>query len=81
MFFYLSKIFYFLLLPSTWIVILLLWAWKSKHAKGKKYLYGITVFLFLFFSNRFIVDEFARLWEPKRVNLQTFNKTYDAVVI
>jgi len=81
MFFYLSKIGYFLLLPSTWIIILLFWAWKSKHVKRKKYVYGISIFLFFFFSNRFVADEFVRLWEPARINIDSVNNTYDAVVV
>lgn len=81
MFFYLSKIFYFLLLPSTWIILILCWAWKTKKAKRKKYLYSFSILLFFIFSNRFITDEFARVFEPNPINIKEINTSYEAVVI
>jgi len=63
MFFYLSKIFSFLISPVSWIVIFLLVALFSKEAKRKKRSLITSVVLLLFFSNTFILDEFLRVWE------------------
>ncbi|CAG0978627.1 MAG: YdcF family protein [Bacteroidetes bacterium] len=70
-----------MLLPSTWIILILCWAWKTKKAKRKKYLYSFSILLFFIFSNRFITDEFARVFEPNPINIKEINTSYEAVVI
>jgi uncharacterized SAM-binding protein YcdF (DUF218 family) len=63
MFFALSKILLFLLMPLTWVFLLVLLAFVLKRGKWKKKLLvaaGLTLFIF---SNTFIVDEFQRGWE------------------
>lgn len=63
MFFYLSKIFSFLLSPFTWIVVFLLIGFFSKNQQRKKRSLLLAVCMLLFFSNTFILDEFIRAWE------------------
>ena len=63
MFFYLSKIFSFLVSPFSWIVFFLLLGIFAKDVKRKKRSLITSVLLLLFFSNTFILDEFLRAWE------------------
>lgn len=63
MFFYLSKLFSFLISPISWIVLFLLLAVFSKDVKWKKRSLITSAVLLLFFSNTFILDEFLHAWE------------------
>ncbi|MCG3166600.1 MAG: hypothetical protein POELPBGB_02380 [Bacteroidia bacterium] len=63
MFFYLSKIFAFLVSPFSWIVFFLLLGIFAKDARRKKRSLITSVVLLLFFSNSFILDEFTHAWE------------------
>lgn len=63
MFFYLSKIFAFLVSPFSWIVLFLLLGIFAKDAQRKKRSLITSLVLLLFFSNSFILDEFTHAWE------------------
>lgn len=63
LFFFLSKILAFLLMPLTWVFVLLIWAWKTKIVKRKKKLFWAGMLTLYIFSNSFIADECMRLWE------------------
>ncbi|MGE3824247.1 MAG: YdcF family protein, partial [Bacteroidia bacterium] len=63
MFFYLSKIFSFLISPISWIAVFLLVALFAKDARRKKRSLITAAVLLLFISNSFILDEFIRAWE------------------
>jgi uncharacterized SAM-binding protein YcdF (DUF218 family) len=63
MFFLFSKILAFTIAPLTWIIVLLFFAVFSKNETRKKKCLYWTLGLTLFFSNSFIFDEAARLWE------------------
>jgi len=76
MFYIASKLLAFLIQPIIWIFILLVIAlfYKSKRRK----ILIISISLFYFFSNSFIADEFARLWEVKRFSPSL---TYDVGIV
>jgi uncharacterized SAM-binding protein YcdF (DUF218 family) len=80
MFFFLSKIFAFLLMPLTWFFILLIWAWRAKDAGKKKRLYIAALVIILFFSNRFIFDRTMHAWEINAVK-EPAAGTYDAIIV
>ncbi len=81
MFFYLSKITFFLLHPGTWVFAVLLWAWICKQPIKRKRLLLVGIGLFYFFSNKFIADEVARAWESKVVLRENLHAPYDAIVL
>lgn len=60
MFFYLSKILAFLLMPLFWFFALIIFSFFSKH-KNKIQIFAL-IFLYLC-SNSFVVDEIGRWWE------------------
>jgi len=63
MFFVLSKLLAFLLLPLTWIIATLLYAvFTKKQGRRKRLLIAGTVTL-LFFSNPFMANILARCWD------------------
>src|SRR4051812_47432029 len=64
MFFYLSKLFSFLLSPFIWIFALFIYAFVTKIESRAKKLRITAVALLYIFSNPFLVDECFRLWEP-----------------
>jgi uncharacterized SAM-binding protein YcdF (DUF218 family) len=68
MFFIFSKLLHFLISPLTWIMILLLISLVKKNPVHKKRFLVAILFLLLFFSNSFILDEFMRLWEVPAVS-------------
>ncbi|MGL5891120.1 MAG: YdcF family protein [Bacteroidia bacterium] len=80
MFFILSKVFAFLLMPFTWAMLLLLWAILSKKpvVKRRALLAGILV-LYLF-SNRFVLDSVMRAWEIPATP-EPAAGTYDAIIV
>jgi len=76
MFFITSKALSFLFNPLVWIFFLLLLCLINK--KRRKNILTITIVTFYIFTNGFIADEFARLWELPRIKT---TKTYDVGII
>ena len=68
MFFILSKILSFLISPFTYLLILLIWAFKTPNSKSRKKLLLISVIFIFLFGNSFILDEANRLWELPQNN-------------
>ena len=81
MFFILSKILLFLLDPLIWIFILLLWAILAKNTIRKKRILWTTVFVFYFFSNAFITDEFVRAYEERNQTYSELTDKYDVAIV
>lgn len=65
MFFFFSKILAQLFYPLTWILILLIWRYFSKSPVTKKRLGIISIILFLFFSNEFILTRLTIAYQPQ----------------
>ncbi len=80
-FFITSKLISFAFNPLTWIFALLLWTALVKNPKRKKKLLIMTLCIFYFFSNSFIVDEVMRWWEVPAVSLNKNKEPYDYVVV
>ena len=81
MFFILSKILLFLLDPLIWIFILLLWTILLKDPLRKKKILLSTVFVFYFFSNAFITDEFVRAYEERNQTYSELTEKYDVAIV
>jgi uncharacterized SAM-binding protein YcdF (DUF218 family) len=80
MFFILSKVLYFLVEPSSWILILLLLMWSSRSKKTKKRLLFLTILIGLLFSNNFLYSKAILAWQPEPVTL-TPGKTYTVGIL
>lgn len=64
MFFVLSKILFYLVMPPTWIALCLLYAAFSKQPQRKKKALIAGLVLFLFFGNIALVGKISYWWEP-----------------
>lgn len=63
MFFLLSKLLLFLIFPISWIFILLLFSLITKNNKRRKNLLLTAIIVFFIFSNTFLLNHFAKLWD------------------
>jgi uncharacterized SAM-binding protein YcdF (DUF218 family) len=81
MFFILSKILYFIVLPLCWITVFFIVSFFSKSHKRKKIFFGIALTSLLFFSNRFICDCFLKLWETPYVKEESLQEKYDYCIV
>lgn len=81
MFFFISKILSYLLNPLFWIFTLLIVAYFLKNKKIAKKIFLISLITFYLFSNRFICDEFLRIWEVKYPSQTSLNIQYDAAIV
>ncbi len=79
MFFILSKVFAFLFRPIIWVFILLLLSFFLKKRRKKLLFYSIITFWF--FSNAFICDEVARIWEYKAVGIENIKSNFDVGIV
>lgn len=81
MFFYISKLLAFILMPLTWVFVLLIWSWRTKIETRKRKLFLISICTLYFFCNSFIVDECMRIWEYTSDDLKKTEKFDYAVVL
>ncbi len=79
MFFYLSKILNFLMMPWVWVFLLMVSALVFR--KKRKLLLIGSLSVFYFFGNRFIADEVYRLYEPEKKNIYAVKNQYEAGVV
>jgi uncharacterized SAM-binding protein YcdF (DUF218 family) len=79
MFFILSKTLFYILMPATWLLVLLVWA-IYVPAKRKKLLVAATI-LFLLFSNAYVANKLLYLWEYQPVPIKTLPHYKLAVVL
>lgn len=80
MFFIFSKILYCLILPITWIVLLVLWIWLTKKPKLRKRLIIVAVTIAVIFTNPFLFRITMMQLQAPKVKLPD-GKSYDAGVI
>lgn len=80
MFFILSKIFYFLLSPLIWCLLLLLLGLVLRKHKRSRGMLIASLIMFFVFSNSFVVDEFMRMTEEPMVSMESIG-TYDAGIV
>jgi len=80
MYFILSKLLLYLLFPLSWIFILLVIATVSKDKKRKQRFLIAAVILLFIFSNAFLFNRFAKLWDISAYDLKT-NNTYSCAIV
>jgi uncharacterized SAM-binding protein YcdF (DUF218 family) len=80
MFFFLSKILFYLIMPITWILGLLVYGLLTKDPKRKRLSLGLAVGVLLIFSNSLLLNEAWLLWEKEPVPVKTLG-LYDAGII
>lgn len=80
MFFFLSKIFAFLLMPFTWAMLLLAWALFTKQPVRRRRALLAGVLVLYLFSNRFVFDSVMRVWEVPAV-AEPAAGTYDGIIV
>lgn len=69
MFFILSKVLLFLLVPFCWVTILFIWSLFSKKESTKKRLRIAIVVIFILFTNPFLYRSLVMAWQPAPVEL------------
>lgn len=81
MFFLLSKIFSFLCMPLTWIVVLLGYSIWSKNIRRRRRTLFAAFAMLLFFSNSSIVNHAYKLFEYPVVPMDSIQGVYDVGII
>jgi uncharacterized SAM-binding protein YcdF (DUF218 family) len=80
MFFVLSKVLDFLVMPLSWVLVFLFYAFFTKKEKARRIALGIGTGLLLFFTNSFLTNEAWLLWEIPPVPVSKVRQ-YDAAII
>ncbi len=80
MFFVLSKILFFLLMPVWWIAVLLIWSWLTKKPIVKKRLRIIVIVIVVVFTNPYLYRSLVAAWQTKATILPV-NKTFEAGIV
>jgi uncharacterized SAM-binding protein YcdF (DUF218 family) len=81
MFFILSKLLYFIITPTIWIIALFLLSLFSKKEKLKKRFLVSGIILFFFFTNNFIFNIAVKQWEMKVHKFGEIEKKYKYGVV
>ncbi|WP_430809389.1 MULTISPECIES: YdcF family protein [unclassified Carboxylicivirga] len=81
MFFLLSKILSFLLVPFNWCLLLLVLGFLLKKQRLRKIIHLSTLAIFLFFSNTFIFQQCVSGWEHPAEALEKHKNTQGNLVI
>jgi uncharacterized SAM-binding protein YcdF (DUF218 family) len=80
MFFILSKLLFYVVMPLTWIFIALFYALFTRHEKRRKKALIIATVLLLFFTNPFLSNEAWLAWEKPPTPIHKLQQ-YDAAII
>lgn len=80
MFFLLSKLLDFLLMPLLWIIALFIIAWLKRRKPWAMRAAKVAMALLLFFSNPFFSNEAWRLWEPRSKPIASL-PVHDAAIL
>jgi uncharacterized SAM-binding protein YcdF (DUF218 family) len=81
MFFILSKILAFLIVPYTWLFFGLLFLLKKVwNTPFKKWVLTLTVFMYVI-SNSFLMDEVVRAWEYSDDDIYLKDTKYDLAIV
>jgi uncharacterized SAM-binding protein YcdF (DUF218 family) len=81
MFFLLSKVLLFLVMPFTIVCGLLVTAVFVRRARLKKRLLIAGIALMLFFSNEFMANEAMKLWEVPVTPIKDLKKNYELGIV
>jgi len=79
MFFVLSKLLLIFILPFTWVLTFFIAALLTRNPKRKRRFFVTSFVLLLIFSNPFVINQFAKLWDIGPVPLT--KKQYSCVIV
>lgn len=80
MFYFLSKIFHFLTIPLSWIILCFILSLFWKNTWRKRFLiFGTT--LLIFFSNPLIIHSILKWWEPPPTLLSNIQTKYQVGIV
>lgn len=80
MFFILSKLLLFLLIPFTWIMILLIWLYFVKSARLKRRLTILTISITVIFTNPWLYKKVTLAWQTPKKNLSA-QESYETGIL
>ena len=81
MFFFLSKLLYFLIQPVNWVLGLMLYSLFAKNRNRKRKALIWAVVLGFFFTNRMIVNQVYKVWETKTITADEITEPYDIGIL
>ena len=81
MFFILSKILTYLILPASMLALLLLIFLLVRNPKVKRVALSLFVFLFFLFTNPFIADRLIGWWEIPATPIHALEQRYEVAII
>jgi uncharacterized SAM-binding protein YcdF (DUF218 family) len=81
MFYFLSKVLFYIFMPLSMILIGLFLSIFSKNAKVKKYGLRISLGLIFLFGNGFLVNEAMLWWEVSPISPDSISEPYDVGII
>ncbi|MDF2430512.1 MAG: hypothetical protein JWP44_143 [Mucilaginibacter sp.] len=80
MYFVFSKLLLIFILPLTWILVFIIAALIIRRPKQKRRFLIISTVLLLLFTNPFILDRYAGLWDVKPIPLKS-DKPYSCAIV
>ncbi|MFN8355766.1 MAG: YdcF family protein [Spirosomataceae bacterium] len=80
MFFFLSKILYYFLMPISWVLYVLIYALLTKKTRLRRRLIGVAIIILMFFGNGYIQNTIFRWWEVKPIALSA-GDVYDVAIV
>ncbi len=81
MFFYLSKIFYYFIVPINWISLFFLLYFIFRKKKASKRLLYIAISLLFIFTNPFIFNVIVKSWEGPPQPITILDKSYNYIIL
>ena len=81
MFFILSKVLTYLILPVSLLALLLLISLLSPKGKVKRGSFILFCILFFLFTNPFVANQLITWWEVPATSIQELESSYDAAII
>ncbi|TLU98840.1 YdcF family protein [Dyadobacter luticola] len=81
MFYFLSKAIDFLVMPLSIILLLLAYTLMVKDNHKRKQLVTLVLVLLLLISNSYLVLKAFNWWEPRLVNINSLENTYDVGIL
>lgn len=81
MFFFLSKVLFFLLRPINWLLFVLVAAWWTNNPLKRKKRLGFGILLMLVLCNHFLFNQVAQWWEPDTPLITEIRDTFDIAIL
>lgn len=81
MFFFLSKVLFFLIQPINWILALLFLSWFAKRPKRKKQYLVAGIVCILFFTNSMLFNVVAHWWEVETLTADQITTPFEVAIL